>query len=77
MQWEHYGPEEATWELEDSMRLAHPFFFNSTEHLGQYQCRNFAQFCKALRIVLLKGEGNVTPHFFTPFALKMYIMYIL
>ena len=32
VQWEHYGPEEATWELEDSMRLAHPFFFNSAEH---------------------------------------------
>ena len=26
--WEHYGLEEATWELEDTMRLAHPFFFN-------------------------------------------------
>ena len=21
----HYGPEEATWELEDSIQLAHPF----------------------------------------------------
>ena len=28
VQWEHYGPEEATWELEDAMRLAHPFFFS-------------------------------------------------
>ena len=32
VQWEHYGPEEATWELEDAMQLAHPFLFNSTEH---------------------------------------------
>ena len=32
VQWEHYRPEEATWELEYSMRLAHPFLFNFTEH---------------------------------------------
>ena len=32
VQWEHYGPEEATWELEYAMRLAHPFLFNPTEH---------------------------------------------
>ena len=32
VQWEHYGPEEDTWELEDAMRLAHPFLFNSVEH---------------------------------------------
>ena len=32
VQWEHYGPEETTWELEDAMRLAHPFLFNSAEH---------------------------------------------
>ena len=32
VQWEHYGPEEATWELEDAIRLAHPFLFNSVEH---------------------------------------------
>ena len=30
--WEHYGLEEATWELEDAMRLAHPFLFNPVEH---------------------------------------------
>ena len=36
VQWEHYGPGEAIWELEDSMRLAHPFF---------------VQFCRALRAV--------------------------
>ena len=34
VQWEHYGPEEATWELEDVMWLAHPFLFNSAEHRG-------------------------------------------
>ena len=32
VKWEHYGPEEAMWELEDSMRLAHPFLFNIDEH---------------------------------------------
>ena len=32
VQWDHYGPKEATWELEDFMRLAHPFLFNSMEH---------------------------------------------
>ena len=34
MQWEHYGPEEATWELEDAMRLAHLFLFNSVDAEG-------------------------------------------
>ena len=32
VQWEHFGPEEATWELEDAMQLAHPFLFNLAEH---------------------------------------------
>ena len=32
VQWEHYRPKEATWELEDAMRLAHPFLFKSVEH---------------------------------------------
>ena len=32
VQWEHYGPEEATWELEDAMRLEHPFWFKFAEH---------------------------------------------
>ena len=34
VQWELYGPEDATWELEDAMRLAHPFLFKSAEHWG-------------------------------------------
>ena len=29
VQWEKYSPEEAMWELEDSMQLAHLFLFNS------------------------------------------------
>ena len=29
VQWEHYGPEEAMWELKDAMRLTHPFLFES------------------------------------------------
>ena len=32
VQWEHCRPKEATWELENAMRLAHPFLFNSVEH---------------------------------------------
>ena len=32
VQWKHYSPNEATWELEDAMRLAHPFLFESVEH---------------------------------------------
>ena len=32
VQWENYGPEEATWELEDAMQLAHPFLFNFSKH---------------------------------------------
>ena len=32
VQWEHYSPEKATWELEDAMRLAHPFLFKYVEH---------------------------------------------
>ena len=63
VQWEHHSPEEATWELEDAMRLAHPFLFNSVEHWGRYQCNIFVQFCKALRTMLLKEEGNVCPGF--------------
>ena len=31
-QLEHYRPKEFAWELEDSMRLTHPFLFNSAEH---------------------------------------------
>ena len=31
VQWEHYGPDEATWELEDSMRVEHPFLFDVVE----------------------------------------------
>ena len=32
VQWEHYSPKEATWELEDAMHLAHPVWFNFAEH---------------------------------------------
>ena len=28
VQWKHYGPNEAMWELDDAMRLAHPFLLN-------------------------------------------------
>ena len=32
VKWEHYSMDEAMWELEDSMQLAHPFLFNFAEH---------------------------------------------
>ena len=32
VQWEHYSPDEATWDMEDSMQLAHPSLFNSVNH---------------------------------------------
>ena len=32
VQWEHCGTEDATWELEDAIQLAHPFLFNFAEH---------------------------------------------
>ena len=31
VQWDHYGPKEATWDLEDAMRLAYPFLFSFDE----------------------------------------------
>ena len=32
MQWKHYGLDEATWDLKDSMRTVHLFLFNFEEH---------------------------------------------
>jgi hypothetical protein len=29
VQWKHFGPNEATWEMEDAMRQAYPFLFTS------------------------------------------------
>jgi hypothetical protein len=29
VQWKHFGPDEATWEMEDSMRHAYPILFTS------------------------------------------------
>ena len=52
-------------------------FFQLCAALRQCQCRIFVQFCKAPRTVLLKGEGNVTPWFLTPFALNVYDVYIV
>ena len=31
VQRKHYGPKEATWKIEDDIRLAHPFWFNFQE----------------------------------------------
>ena len=62
MQRKHCGPEEATWEMEDAMQLAHPFcsILHSTKGDSSVAIVNFS---KAPRKVLLKGEGNVTPRF--------------
>ena len=46
VQWEHNGPAEATWELEDAMRMAHPFLFNLVKHRGSTSvafCSNFVK----------------------------------
>ena len=44
MQWEHYSPKEATWELKDAMGLAHPFLFKFAKQSGDANvefCSNF------------------------------------
>jgi hypothetical protein len=28
VQWKHFGVDEATWELDDAMRMAYPFLFH-------------------------------------------------
>jgi hypothetical protein len=37
VQWKNFGLDEATWEMEDSMRHAYPFLFTfvHTEHIGR------------------------------------------
>ena len=32
VQWNHYGPDEAMWEMENAMRATHPILFNFEEH---------------------------------------------
>ena len=33
VQWKHFGPEEATWELEGDLRKSHPMLFHErNEH---------------------------------------------
>ena len=29
VKWKHFGPDEATWEMEDAMKLAYPILFTS------------------------------------------------
>jgi hypothetical protein len=38
VQWKHFGPDEATWEMEDAMKQTCPFLFTSihTDHIGKY-----------------------------------------
>jgi hypothetical protein len=54
LQWKHFGVDEATWELEYSIRVAYPFFF---------MCKFVYMVLRTPRIVFLKGEANVTPRF--------------
>jgi hypothetical protein len=37
VQWKHFGPDEATWEMEDAMKHAYPFLFTFvyTEHIDR------------------------------------------
>jgi hypothetical protein len=38
VQWKHFGPNEATWEIEDAMRKAFPILFTSIHkyHVDRY-----------------------------------------
>jgi hypothetical protein len=37
VQWKHFGPDEATWEMEDAMKQAYPILFTSihTRHIDR------------------------------------------
>jgi hypothetical protein len=37
VEWKHFGPYDATWEMEDAMRHAYPFLFTYvyTEHVDK------------------------------------------
>ena len=63
VQWKHHSPNEATWELEASMWLAHPFLFNFAEHWGQCQCSILLKMVKNRGQCCCKGEWNVIPQF--------------
>ena len=65
VQWEHYRLEEATWELEDAMRLAHPFLFKSVEYLGD----SSVAFCSNLLSIedsAIEGRGECNTLVLTP-----------
>jgi hypothetical protein len=54
VKWKHFGADEATWELEDSMRMTYNFCFLYKLYI---QCFRHREQC------LFKGEGDVTPCF--------------
>jgi len=37
VQWQHYGPEEATWEDEELLKKAYPHLFKRNEHRDNVQ----------------------------------------
>ena len=37
VQWQHYGPEEATWEDEELLRKAYPNLFTGDKHRDDVQ----------------------------------------
>ena len=37
VQWQHYGPDEATWEDEELFRKAYPELFRDTRHRDDVQ----------------------------------------
>ena len=76
VQWEHYSPNESTWELEDAMRLAHPFLFISMEYWGN----TIVAFCSILYSTedsAIEGGGECNTLVLNPFALNVYDVYIV
>ena len=65
MQWEHYNPEEATWELKDAMGLAHSFLFKFAKHSGDTNiafCSNFV----STKDSVVEGGGDCNTPVLTP-----------
>jgi hypothetical protein len=44
VQWKHFGPDEATWEMEDAMKQEYPILFTSihTFHVDRYKIEDDA-----------------------------------
>jgi hypothetical protein len=42
VQWKHFGPDEATWEIEDAMKQAYSILFTSV-HTKHFEKKNFEE----------------------------------